>query len=535
LASTAIITPSLASLLLQQQQSTSLALYSTSTNNNNSNNNNNSSSNNNNSHNSSNNDSNGNIAGTTALSTNKDDDNNNNNDTAIAEDDKVDPRVWAITVSSFLMGCAIGVMFPLMPIFGRDLGFTTAQYGIVSSSIGLARLLCNIPAAWLAERYGRRPLLIGGPAIASLGIMLHSFATNAPELAAFRAITGAGGSLQMTGGQLFLADISRTSNRARTMAFMSVAFSAGTALGPLAGGLLASHFGLRLPFYFVGGAVAAVTVINYFVVPETKVFAAPPSNSDTTQPPASPPPWETFVDSIRQWKPLLRNRQMQSVLGLQTAFWIATSGATFTLMPLFATNKFGFEPNDLGYCFALMSVITLVTMRPIARFTDLYGRKAVIVPGALLMATSLALYPWISSPAEFLGLVSLSSVGGTMVSSAPAAFVTEITTPETRAQGLALLRTASDLGFLIGAAFLGVLAISSSIEAALGAASGIIAVSALVFSLRAVETVKRKCIGGKADAAQSKPLSETPSKSDNDNDEHGDGSCSSSTKPKDSF
>ena len=67
--------------------------------------------------------------------------------------------------------CIIYVcMFQVMPIFARDLGLSTAEYGVIVSVMGLSRLLANIPAAWAAEKYGRRPLLIGGPAITAIGL-----------------------------------------------------------------------------------------------------------------------------------------------------------------------------------------------------------------------------------------------------------------------------------------------------------------------------------------------------------------------------
>lgn len=85
------------------------------------------------------------------------------------------------------------------------------------SAFALARLVLNLPSGMLADRIGRRPLLVVGPVITSIGMIGSGFAWSFHELLAWRFLTGVGSAMQMSGSQLFLADSSSTANRARML------------------------------------------------------------------------------------------------------------------------------------------------------------------------------------------------------------------------------------------------------------------------------------------------------------------------------
>jgi len=89
-------------------------------------------------------------------------------------------------------------------------------------------------------------------------------------LLAWRVVNGVSSSAQMTGAQLYLTDISTPQNRGRTLSPTTAAWSAGAALGPAIGGIIAERFGLHAPFYIVGIAVMGVSAVNYYSLPETK-------------------------------------------------------------------------------------------------------------------------------------------------------------------------------------------------------------------------------------------------------------------------
>jgi predicted MFS family arabinose efflux permease len=75
----------------------------------------------------------------------------------------IDKRVLPISASLLLNYSGQGATAPILPLLSRSLGLTTADVGLVAASSALARVLTNIPASALADKIGRRPLLIAGP------------------------------------------------------------------------------------------------------------------------------------------------------------------------------------------------------------------------------------------------------------------------------------------------------------------------------------------------------------------------------------
>ena len=147
---------------------------------------------------------------------------------------------------------------PVMPLYARELGISPLGFGAIISVMGFTRLVTNVPFAVAADRHGRRPLLVGGSSLAALGMGVTGLATSFGELFLSRVLTGAGGGAQQTGAQLYLADIATPKNRARTMAPLGIAFSAGAAFGPAVGGSIGLSYGLGTPFFFVGAMMGCV-------------------------------------------------------------------------------------------------------------------------------------------------------------------------------------------------------------------------------------------------------------------------------------
>lgn len=110
----------------------------------------------------------------------------------------VDRRVRPIYGSLTLSFVAQGVQFPVLPQLARSLDLTTADVGLLSSATALARIASNFPAAALAERYGRRPLLIAGPAMSAVGMGILSASSSFVELAIANAFVGCGLPLRFT-------------------------------------------------------------------------------------------------------------------------------------------------------------------------------------------------------------------------------------------------------------------------------------------------------------------------------------------------
>lgn len=141
-----------------------------------------------------------------------------------------------------------GTIVPVVPLYAESFGVSAAAVGLTIAIYGLARFLVNVPAGSFADRNGRRWTLAVGGLVTVLGNLLCAAAWNYPVFLTARFVAGAGAAMVLTGGQIVLADIASPQNRGRVMALYQGVFLFAVGAGPLPGGLLATHLGLRAPF-----------------------------------------------------------------------------------------------------------------------------------------------------------------------------------------------------------------------------------------------------------------------------------------------
>ena len=111
-----------------------------------------------------------------------------------------------------------GVVGPVVPLYARDFGVSASVVGLTLTVFALARLILNVPAGLIADRFGRRVLLIGGPILTSIGMFGSGFANGIGSLLIWRFVAGAGSALYMSGALIYLIDIAPPDRRARYVA-----------------------------------------------------------------------------------------------------------------------------------------------------------------------------------------------------------------------------------------------------------------------------------------------------------------------------
>jgi MFS family permease len=179
-----------------------------------------------------------------------------------------------------LWGFGEGLFFNFIPIYlAQQFVLTEYQIGIVLGIFGFSMAITHIPAGRLADRIGRRPLLIIAWVLGLLAAIVMGIALSLPlfliglfayGLTAFVAaplssyVTAARGNWQVS----------------TALSLTTATFGLGMVLGPVTGGWIGDHYGMRMSF-FVASGIFVFSNLSMFLVQ-----AQPIDHHD----PESPPP-----------------------------------------------------------------------------------------------------------------------------------------------------------------------------------------------------------------------------------------------------
>lgn len=188
-------------------------------------------------------------------------------------------NLYAVWVAQFLALMGANLVFPFIPFFVKDLGIESDQdaalwTGVLSTATGLMLFVSSPLWGSLADRYGRKKLLLRAYAGATVTITLQAVVQDVWQLLALRALQGA-----FVGTIPAATALVAAGTPARRMAYalglIQMAVFTSQTVGPVAGGLMAQAVGFRLTFA-LGGLMYVVPFILclFFVREDFKPVAA---------------------------------------------------------------------------------------------------------------------------------------------------------------------------------------------------------------------------------------------------------------------
>jgi MFS family permease len=177
-------------------------------------------------------------------------------------------EIGPVIVVSLISALRLLGVFLMLPIFSayavRYPGASVALAGVAFGIYALAQCVFQIPLGWASDRWGRRPVLIGGLLLFSLGSLSCALAEDIYGLIMARALQGCGavGSVALAA----LADFTRPTVRTQAFTVTGIAIGSAFMIGLLAGPFLAAQLGLGGLFYMLAflGLLSTVLAATSF-------------------------------------------------------------------------------------------------------------------------------------------------------------------------------------------------------------------------------------------------------------------------------
>jgi len=351
---------------------------------------------------------------------------------------------------------AQGVLGPVLPLLVRSLGMQSVDLGMISMASSATRICGAVPSAQLAERFGRKPMIVGGPMLGAIAYYSMGLSTNMYEFMLCNALGGLGATITMSGASLYLFDISTPRNRTQTMLPLMMSALVGLSAGPALGGFVAHSYGLNAPFAMcaVGMGISSVCAARF--LDETLDFAEKGGCGAKGKPGSGGGRTSSF-DLPKQWLALFRRAQMQAI-GLSVFSTGFSTGAGPVTSILLASEVLGMSSAYLGVYFSsYVLMITLITPG-MTRFSDKVGnRMSLIAPGMCIQSMALLGQSMAPTAEIFFALGVAGAIGNAAVVPNVNAYVVDNSSRVERAQSLALTRMGSDFGILLGAGAMGLI------------------------------------------------------------------------------
>lgn len=322
-------------------------------------------------------------------------------------------RSWSIAAIAFVGGVGGGVVFPILPVLGIDLGISGFMVGLILSANRITRLGFNPVTGTLLDRFGARWPVAAGLGIEALGTLAFSAAlfSARPSLwfLAGRIVWGIGSSLLLVGTLAAVMAIAPVQLRGGMVARVRTAISLGLPAGLVIGGLIADRVSANAAFLTatllsVASALAAIHVMPTQArrnVPETAT--------------ASGRRWH------EDWHELLHIPMLRMVWGSNALLFFAMSGVLLATLAILVKQRgltvFGLAAEGSAglYMAAMMTARASAALASGSYLDRVRSRTSLLLPGMLATTAGfIALGTAQSVPVLTIGLLLVGAGSGAL-------------------------------------------------------------------------------------------------------------------------
>ena len=293
---------------------------------------------------------------------------------------------------------AIDIFLPALPVMAEEFAvpMTQIQWSITIFilSLGVGQLISGP----LADRYGRRPIAIGGIVIYGLASVISAYSDSLTFFLLSRLVQGLGACAIVVAAFASVRDKYNAIESGVMYSYLNSAICCIPALAPLLGNVLTEAFGWRSNFEFMAGYAVFAGVILFFTLKETR------------------------PEHTEQHKNLISLARSITILKhpvfLFNAFVVMLSMAVIlayvSSSPAWLMVRLGLDQQGFVYWFSLNAVINIIACFLAPRVLVRFGARVTIGLGMVILIIAgllmLALLSW-QTPIAFMLPIMISSLG----------------------------------------------------------------------------------------------------------------------------
>jgi len=359
-----------------------------------------------------------------------------------------------------LLAGSVGLMMTgfgiIMPVFARrlgELGSGVEALGLMTMSFALTQLIAAPFMGSLADRIGRRPLIILSLISFTLANIGFLWAPTIKIFILIRALEGALTAGLFPASMGIVADIVPEKNRAQWIGILMGSYSAGFIFGPAMGGGLYDLYGFEAPFVISAILGFLAFVAAGFLVQETRtpVIRKREQLQNLRNPLKKPGTAASLLSSLPKPKYIFF-----TILFLN---FITTFAFAFIepQMVFYFYDDLGWSTTRFGLVVGVFGMAMVSSQMLLGRLSDQFGRKPLIFIGFIL---SLSFYFGLAFSKVFavaLLFAFIAGIGDALKGPALGAFVLDITEKRHRSRIIGIKESALALGGVVGPALVAII------------------------------------------------------------------------------
>jgi len=296
---------------------------------------------------------------------------------------------FAIYLAVAISYVGVGLVAPLIALVLEAHGENSFMVGLIGTTMFTTFTLSSFPIGAATDRFGPKPILVGGLIVYGAAIALFALNLTTPLFFLARAIEGVGGAAISVAAETMISKLSAPDERARRMSYYALSVGLGWVAGPLTGTLL---FKLHhaTPFVACFGLSLVAAVIAQAMIPQTE------STSHRL---------ESLINVIS--KPMIVPMSAGMLYGYLMSSLI-------TLVPIYLTHDVQAESQQMGIIITAVIAGVLISQVPLGRVADRFGKRRTLFACAIVLAITFALMSMAHNWRWFIptGIITGAMAGG---------------------------------------------------------------------------------------------------------------------------
>jgi len=336
------------------------------------------------------------------------------------------PVLFSIIIIDLI---GFGIVLPVLPYYADEYGANGLVLGVLFTSHAAMQALFAPLWGRLADRIGRRPVMLWTIAGTSVALVVLGLSESLTQLFVGRILTGIFAA-NISVATAYISDVTEEDERTRWMGMVGASFGVGFLIGPAIGGLL-SPYGYGVPMLVAAGMAA----VNF-------VYAAAVLKEPEAHRPAAV---EGAVRLRTLANPVVRNLCLTYFL-----FTFAVAQLE-TVFAYFLKHSFGYDARGFAAILVLMAfVMVAIQGGAIRRLVARYGEKTLLLFGVSLMALSFFAIPWPGSVGILLVPLVLSAAGRAVSQPSMLGMVSFEATPANRGAVMGSFQASASVARVLG-------------------------------------------------------------------------------------